>query len=346
MKEKTKYRNINGGIRKRDNVVRKKWMMWAILLIGVFAVLLYILADRYLIEHVEIADVRAFVGQTVSNGTAAADPSNTAGGSGTKSSGNTNNLNPAADDWNYSGRDAWISIRKITYGSGSDTVTYYAADVVLSGATVMKSAFAGNKFGTNIVEQTSVIAGENNAVFAMNGDYYGFRNDGIEIRNGVIFRNKPVRKGIAFYKNGNIKIYDETKTSGELLVKEGVWNTLSFGPALIINHSVEKELSKVRIDTNFGNKTIQGLNPRAGIGVLGKNHYLFLVVDGRSSGYSRGVTLEELAQIFQKHGCTDAYNLDGGGSATMYFNGRVVNKPLGKLKERKISDILYISNGA
>ena len=67
-----------------------------------------------------------------------------------------------------------------------------------------------------------------------------------------------------------------------------------------------------------------------------------MVVDGRSPGYSAGVTMTGLAQIMQGLGATTAYNLDGGGSSTMYFNGELVNNPLGKDEERGTSDILYI----
>ena len=69
-----------------------------------------------------------------------------------------------------------------------------------------------------------------------------------------------------------------------------------------------------------------------------------MVVDGRSAGYSRGVSLTEFAQIFKDLGCTEAYNIDGGGSSTMYFMGRVVNNPLGKNQERGTSDILFIGS--
>lgn len=69
----------------------------------------------------------------------------------------------------------------------------------------------------------------------------------------------------------------------------------------------------------------------------------FVVVDGRSRGYSRGMTLNEFADLFVELGASEAYNLDGGGSSTMYFNGRVVNQPSGKEKERGVSDILYVA---
>ena len=58
------------------------------------------------------------------------------------------------------------------------------------------------------------------------------------------------------------------------------------------------------------------------------------------------MTLDEFTGMFQQLGCTEAYNLDGGGSSTMYFLGHVVNNPLGRNKERGTSDILFISADA
>jgi exopolysaccharide biosynthesis protein len=235
-----------------------------------------------------------------------------------------------------------ISIKQVSTGSGKNALTYFVADVVLSDATQLSSAFAKDSFGQNIIEYTSKIASDNDAIFAINGDYYGFRSDGIVIRNGVIYRDLPARTGLAFYRDGTMKIYDETQTSAQQLLDEGVWNTLSFGPALIENSVVATDLSYVEIDTNFGNHSIQGSNPRTAVGIIDENHFVFIVVDGRSPGYSNGVTLTQFAQIFKDLGCTDAYNIDGGGSSTMYFMGRVVNNPLGKNQERGTSDILLI----
>jgi exopolysaccharide biosynthesis protein len=52
--------------------------------------------------------------------------------------------------------------------------------------------------------------------------------------------------------------------------------------------------------------------------------------------------MSEFAQLFAAAGAKVAYNLDGGGSSTMYFNGAVVNSPLGRNRERGTSDIVYI----
>lgn len=298
---------------------RKPLIIFLLFLVLVASVL-YWAADRYLIEHVKINNALDI----------------------TDSKTEDSQTEYTADDWNYTSDSVAITISKVTSGTGKNTITYYAADVTLKDSSSLKSAFADNQFGQNIIEYTSAIANANNAIFAINGDYYGFRDDGIVIRNGKIFRNLPARTGLAFYADGLMKIYDETQTTAEELVAEGVTQTLSFGPALVDGGKAVTGLGKVEIDTNFGNHSIQGSNPRTGIGLIGPNHYMFVVVDGRSSGYSKGMTLDEFADLFVSLGCTEAYNLDGGGSSTMYFMGRVVNNPLGKNKERGVSDILYI----
>jgi exopolysaccharide biosynthesis protein len=297
-------------------------------LVITIGIIVYQLANRYLIEHVEVKNA---LSNTV-NTTQSTDGNNNS----------TTEENENADDWSYSSASKSINIKKVVTGSSSNPIVYYVADVQLKNASSLKSAFANNEYGNNIVENTSAIASENNAIFAINGDYYGFRDDGINIRNGQIFRDNPARTGLALYKNGSMKIYEETQTSAKKLLEQGVTQTLSFGPALVQNSSAITDFGNVSIDSNFGNRSIEDSNPRTGIGMISANHYVFVVVDGRSQE-SQGMTLTEFAKVFEDLGCTDAYNLDGGGSSTMYFKGRVVNNPLGKGQERGVSDILYIN---
>jgi exopolysaccharide biosynthesis protein len=138
-------------------------------------------------------------------------------------------------------------------------------------------------------------------------------------------------------------LYDETATNADELLAAGVWTTLSFGPGLVSDGQVLDGIDDVEVDTNIGNHSIQGDQPRTGIGMIGPNHFVFVVVDGRSAGYSRGVTMTEFAQMFVDLGATVAYNLDGGGSSTMVSEGALVNNPLGKGQERGTSDILYVA---
>ncbi|RYV52323.1 phosphodiester glycosidase family protein [Pengzhenrongella frigida] len=284
--------------------------------------------DRFVIEHVEIADVAAYEASQSES---------------TSQSENAASTEAVVTGSTAQSDTAGITISTVTTGTGDDTVTYYVADVVLTDATALRSAFAQNSFGENITETTSDIAADNDAVFAINGDYYGFRDTGIVIRNGVVYRDSGARDGLAFYRDGTVEVYDETTTTAADLVADGVWNTLSFGPALLADGEIIDGIESVEVDTNIGNHSIQGEQPRTAVGVIDANHLVFVVVDGRSPGYSAGVTMTGLAEIMQGLGATTAYNLDGGGSSTMYFDGALVNDPLGKGAERATSDILYIA---
>ncbi|WP_029253088.1 phosphodiester glycosidase family protein [Paraoerskovia marina] len=272
--------------------------------------------DRFVVEHVEIADVSSYEAEQSAD---------------------------ATDADSASAEDPMIEIETVVEGTGDETVTYYVADVVLDDMTQLRSAFAEDQFGQNIIADTSEIAEDHDAIFAINGDYYGFRDTGIVIRNGVVYRDEGARDGLAFYRDGHVETYDETTTDAETLVEDGVWNTLSFGPVILEDGEIPDGIEDVEVDTNFGNHSIQGEQPRTAIGVIDENHLVFVVVDGRSPGYSAGVTMTGLAEIMQGLGATTAYNIDGGGSSTMYYDGEVVNDPLGKGEERGTSDILYIA---
>ncbi|MBN1632311.1 MAG: phosphodiester glycosidase family protein, partial [Thermoleophilia bacterium] len=244
---------------------------------------------------------------------------------------------PIVSDTSYSDDTLSISISQIQTGSGDDTITYYVADVRPAAGVVLRAGLAGGRDGT---ADTSDIAAANDAILAINGDYFGARDDGIIVRNGEICRDEGVRPGLALYLDGRMEVYDETETTAEELLDAGVWNTYSFGPALVVDGGIPQGIEYYEVEDD-PEHPIQGRDPRTAIGIIGENHYLFVVVDGRDAGYSKGVTVEELAQIMLDLGCDTAYNLDGGGSSTMWFMGELVNDPSGKSGERDISDILF-----
>ena len=217
----------------------------------------------------------------------------------------------------------------------------YVADVTVSSSDYLKTAFAQNSFGTNVTAKTSVTAADNNAILAVNGDYYGANSSGYVIRNGVIYRD-TVRENsnngdLAIYKDGSFKIIYEDQISAEQLVNDGVVNLLAFGPALVEN-------GEITVDTNTEVGQAMASNPRTAIGIIDENHYIIVVSDGRTSE-SKGLSLYQLAEVMKSYGAKTAYNLDGGGSSTLYFNGQVINKPTtggNKISERAVSDIVYI----
>ena len=135
----------------------------------------------------------------------------------------------------------------------------------------------------------------------------------------------------------NFKIINESDISLEDLLNEGAYNVLSFGPALIENN-------EITVSKNQEVGKAMSSNPRTAIGITEDNHYIFVVSDGRTSE-SKGLSLYELATFMKSIGCKTAYNLDGGGSSTMYFNGNVINNPTtngNRISERSVSDIVYV----
>ena len=214
----------------------------------------------------------------------------------------------------------------------------YVADVTLSSVQYLKTAFADDTYGRNITEKTSEIAAANGAVLAINGDYYGAQESGYVIRNGVIYRDSGNSKDIlCIYTDGSVSIEHASEKSAQELLDAGVWQAFCFGPALV-------EDSEIAVSVNEEVGKAKASNPRTAIGIIDNNHFVFVVSDGRTSE-SEGLSLYELAAFMQDLGVTTAYNLDGGGSSTMYYNGQVINNPTTNgniISERSVSDIVYI----
>ncbi|MBO5228837.1 MAG: phosphodiester glycosidase family protein [Lachnospiraceae bacterium] len=242
-----------------------------------------------------------------------------------------------------------LIINDTMYKDGNITITLteyreydtaiYVADVRLSSPEYLKTALAKGAYGKNIRQKTSEISDNNGGILAVNGDFYGVQESGYVLRNGILYRGTAARdnEDLVIYKDGSFGILEEKNVSAESLVADGAVQILAFGPGLVMNGEIA-----VTEDEEVG--TAKASNPRTAIGMVDDLHYLFVVSDGRTRE-SAGLKLYELAEFMQSLGVVTAYNLDGGGSATMYFNGRVINKPTtnGKsFEERNVSDIVYI----
>lgn len=289
---------------------------WTILL-GFSA---YVLLDTFVISR-EITTVSA----TQASGQVSSTSSSDATADGTYT------------DTSYTDDNISITIETKTI----DDTQVYIADVTISDASYLKTALAKDTFGTNVTETTSAQAEDKGAILAINGDYYGANKTGYVIKNGTIYRDS-VRSDsgyddLVIYEDGSFGIINETEISAEELVENGVTQLLAFGPTLVEN-------GEIAVDQSTEVGKAMASNPRTAIGMIDDLHYIIVVADGRSS-QSQGLSLYGLAQVMQDYGCVTAYNLDGGGSSTMYFNGQVINNPTtngSTFKEREVSDIVYI----
>ena len=216
----------------------------------------------------------------------------------------------------------------------------HVATVTIKGDASIKTALADETYGRNIKAKTSTTAQSVNAVLAVNGDYYGARDAGYVIRNGQLLRSDSQdanQEDLVIYQDGSFEIIREGDITAQELLNKGAVQVLSFGPALIEN-------SQVAVDCSDEVGKAMASNPRTAIGIIDDKHYVLVVSDGRTDE-SKGLSLKELADFMKELKVTTAYNLDGGGSSTMYFNGQIINKPTTNghnIEEREVSDIVYL----
>ena len=252
-----------------------------------------------------------------------------------QSSGSLVSQSPVSTATSY--QDENITITLTEYREYDTSI--YVADITLSSPEYLQTALAQNAYGRNVTEKTSEIAVENGAILAINGDYYGSQESGYVLRNGVLYRDIAERgqEDLVIYEDGSFEIITEDEVTAQELLDRGAVQILSFGPALVTGGDVSvtagEEVGKAKSS-----------NPRTAIGVIDDLHYVFVVSDGRTDE-SEGLSLYELAEFMSELGAETAYNLDGGGSSSMVFNGNVINNPTtsgNRIKERSVSDIVYI----
>ena len=218
--------------------------------------------------------------------------------------------------------------------------TIYVADIYLGEGQTIQTALADNTYGKNITDTTSNIASSVGAKLAINGDYYGARSSGYVVRNGELLRETKAadsQEDMVLWSDGSMSVVTEGDYTAQQLVDKGAQQVLSFGPGLIVDGSIS-------VTANDEVGQAMASNPRTSIGYIAGNHYVFVVADGRTDA-SVGLSLLQLAEFLKTLGVTQAYNLDGGGSSTMYYNGRVVNNPTtngSKISERAVSDVVYL----
>ena len=217
----------------------------------------------------------------------------------------------------------------------------YIAYVKIATPSQIRTAVAGKKLGSSSTNHTSTISKNYNGIVAVNGDYYTKTKAGYIVRMGKSYREKTS-------KNMDLLLIDELgdfhlilrghENQEEALKafqsEHEIVNGFFFGPALV------KDGEKLDIPKNYQFDPNQK-NPRAGIAQLGTLTYALVVVNGRTDG-SAGVTMEEFASVMEEIGAEQAYNLDGGNSATLAFHGEVYNdKPQA---ERAVTDIIYFAS--
>jgi len=234
-------------------------------------------------------------------------------------------------DWSYQDDQRAIVINKVQ----TDKVTYFVADVQLADPSLFRTELESGMAGV------SALASRAGAVLAINGDDYAAHKYGVILRNGQLIRTHDTTRNLLVVdKNGDMQIKvdrrgEDYRALGNQLVSKGALQAFEFGPELV------REGQAVSFSPDFDVISLKPsrLEPRTAIGQIGPLHYIIIVVDGRQDGYSEGISLQNLQQLFIDYGARTALNLDGGGSTEIWFQGQILNRPAGG-KEREVSDII------
>ena len=205
---------------------------------------------------------------------------------------------------------------------------YWIAEVISSDATPLKGAMASDTYNGKR-ETISSMANRLGAILAINASgFYAKTNTpmGTVVRNGKLVNIDQSYTGeiLSLKSDGNLAF--TTVNSEEEFKNLDIKQTFTFGPILVRDYQATELNDKSR-------------HPRTAIGQLDDNRYVLVVVEGRMEG-ADGMTLAELQQLFLQLGCKTAYNLDGGGSTTLYFQGKVINTPSDG-SERSVVDMIY-----
>ncbi len=250
------------------------------------------------------------------------------------------------------GDDLQIFLRKVEYGYGKNKVTYYAADIFVKSIDMFRTAVATKASGEVTTDTVDAMARHHDAVFAVSGDYFKNSEIGLVVRDGILYRDEPTPNDLCvLYTDGSMEVLDGASFPyDDPAALEGIWQAWSFGPNLLDEDGMPKRSdeefnvngSKKDSGSPFHDRTAMfSLHPRNLIGYVSPGHYIIVMIDGRDEGYSCGVNFVDEAMIAYEEGCEIAYNLDGGRSAMMVLENRIINRPY--KDGRPISDIIYFT---
>lgn len=219
-----------------------------------------------------------------------------------------------------------------------DNCDYWVARITIGHASQLRTVAAGG-FENDFVMKGEYMAKRQNAVLAIDGDYYSYYKYGFILRQGCVYRDnlKAERDVLAIDEDGDFHIF-LTPGSGSLTTEwqgKKLINAFHFGPALVIDGEIGTLSASYWMAP-------ESKRQRMCIAQTGKLEYMALCCAGPMRG-SEGMDLLQFAQLAKELGAVTAYNLDGGDSTMLIFDGEKINDKE-NANTRQISDIIYFAS--
>ena len=232
--------------------------------------------------------------------------------------------------------DDSLDVRVETFRRYDTTVM--AVYVRLSDPSQLRTAMAAKPPSQKTMVVSSM-AKKNNAVLAINGDYFSFHQNGIVVRGGKMWRNRPDGKRdiLMIDDNGDFTILPQCRKEDYERYTGTVMHAFCFGPGLVVNGQALTSLEHADV----GNAPAKATQ-RIALGQTGPLEYLIIATEGPENKGSVGFTILQMAELCQEMGCINAYNLDGGSSSSVVLGGKKINA-LSTGKIRPVGDCIYFA---
>lgn len=234
----------------------------------------------------------------------------------------------SSSHYTYTSSTLKIDLRK----KSMHGVSYWAAKIHISSPSQLRSALSYGTYG-GTRQTTSSAVSSNGGIIGVNGSAFSYQTGkpsplGMCIKNGKIYGDYMTSYSVMAVKKDGTIYTPAQGLMGKDLLADGVKDTYNFGPVLIKDGKVQPAWSETA-----------KYYPRTAIGMISPCNYVLLVTN---TGSYTGLNHWDMVNIFLSYGCTYAYNLDGGGSATLYYNGNVMNSLISDY-QRPCADFLYFT---
>ncbi len=221
---------------------------------------------------------------------------------------------------------------------GNRVLTF--AEVKVADGSQLRRALAGDSYSSSIQLKASDMAKAVNAVVAINGDFYAFRKLGVVVYKRNLYRFSPSSLDTCFFTASGDMIFSHAKKlhsseeTEKFIADNDIIFSTSFGPILVEN-------GEIYHTEYYPVGEISNIYARSAIGLIDNLHYLLMVTSSETA--TSGMRASDAAKIMHDNGCYMAYELDGGQTAVIVFNGVPANKIVFG-SERTMSDIVYFAS--
>ena len=235
------------------------------------------------------------------------------------------------------------TIMCITWKELINGTVYTLSEVQIAHPSQFRRFLADGVYGSDKQYVTTQMAATVNAVTASSGDFYKFRPTGIKVYDGQVMHFNNSIDTLFITEEGDFLVsyrreLKDKESAQQFVDENNVRFSLGFGPVLVADSQC------VPIPGGYGLGEPEDRYPRAAIAKMpGELHYLMVAANqDPDRGFENVPNMAQFSQQLQSFGAVQAYALDGGQTAVIVTNDKLINRPSYGY-QRAISDIIYFA---